>query len=167
MLWRLGALLVTPEGYVFWTGRWKIALCHLETSAEPHECREVAMLVKGVREEVWQLRAECTCADDKGKCRGSCLHTAFAVLFVDGSCGHRMCVCVCVCVCVCEGECLGAGLGWAGLCQTVCIWLCPPGLCTSGAGSGAEHGLVLTLISVRLVLQKGAERSQTMAMLLC
>ena len=48
------------------------------------------------------------------------------------------------------------GLGWAGRCQAACTWLYPTGLCTSGAGSGAEHGLVLTRISVRLVLQKGA-----------
>ena len=59
--------------------------------------------------------------------------------------------CVHVCVFVLDDG-TDVGMGGAGVCQAACTWLYPTGLCTSGA----EHGLVLTLISVRLVLQKGA-----------
>ena len=72
----LGALNVSPEGYVFWTGRWKIALCRfrdnilMASDADPVDCKKVVALVKSVLEKVWKLPVECLSADNQGLCQG-------------------------------------------------------------------------------------------------
>ena len=76
---RLGALTISPEGYVLWTGRWRISLCQfrdnilMATDARVEDCREVVSLVKSVLERVWGLPVECNCADKQGNCQGACL----------------------------------------------------------------------------------------------
>ena len=53
---RLGALNISPEGYVHWTGRWQVAMCQFRnnilvaSNANPSECRELVSLVKSVPE---------------------------------------------------------------------------------------------------------------------
>ena len=43
------------------------------SNADPGECRELVALVKSVPENAWDLPIECSCADAKGNCQGSCV----------------------------------------------------------------------------------------------
>ena len=70
----LGALNLSSEGNVLWTGRWKIALCQsrdnilMASDADQADCKEVVALVKSVLEPV-----ECCCVDNRGLCQGRCM----------------------------------------------------------------------------------------------
>ena len=76
---RLGALTVSPEGYIYWLGKWKVAMCQfrdnilIASDADPCDCKELVGLVKSVLEKTWGLPVECACADKQGMCQGTCL----------------------------------------------------------------------------------------------
>ena len=64
---RLGALKVSPEGFVYWKGRWTIALMQfcdnalVATDAQPQEYQQVVEEVCNVLEEIF---VQCGCADE-------------------------------------------------------------------------------------------------------
>ena len=72
----LGTLHVSQEGYIFWTGQWKIALCQfrdnilMASDVELGDCKELVSLVL---ETVWDLPVECACANTDGNYHGNCL----------------------------------------------------------------------------------------------
>ena len=72
-------LNVSPAGYIYWTGRRKIAMCHFRDNivvaadADPTDCRELVSLVKSIVETTWNLPADCSRADKQGSCQGACL----------------------------------------------------------------------------------------------
>ena len=76
---QLGALHVSPEGFVHWVGRWTIALIQfranvlLATDAPRTDFQEVVEEVRGVLEEVWGIPVRCDCANDAGVCQDRCM----------------------------------------------------------------------------------------------
>ena len=71
----LGALTVSPEGYIYWLGKWKVAMCQFRgnilvaSDVDPSDCKELVGLVKSVLEK----NMECACADKQGMCQGTYL----------------------------------------------------------------------------------------------
>ena len=76
---RLGALTVSPEGCIYWLGKWKVTMCHFRdnilvaSDADPSICKELVGLIKSVLQKIWGLHVECACADQQGMCQGTCL----------------------------------------------------------------------------------------------